>query len=591
MRPFLLALIGAITLIGLVNLVGSLTNPHDGGTFGFSVGSYTPHNNTTVTVDTVQPHSPASEAGLHKGDELSYAPTFANRIRLFAPAPGDSVAMTRAGERITITAVTDETPAPLALVIVATVSKLAFLFMGVLVAWRKQRDPAALALGLFLVCFGAAIDYDLVLFPALIARFLSFVFVQCAFVTGGISVLAFACAFPQRATDGIRRFLSRLVVLCAVAGFGATIGAFLSGFAFANRQAGSLFSTIYILNYLLILGATLTALVASYREAVREQRARMRWVLGTFIVGFSGLAVLFGMLAFSVHTQWGQYASLTVLAIPFGLGYVILRHRVIDIGFVVNRAVVYTGVSIVVVGAFIMFEWVLAHVVEANTSASTIIQLGGALALGLSVRFIHARVDRYVDDLFFRERHLAEAAIRRFAHETGLITDPDILVKRTVDVAERNARVIGAAFYARLASKYVPLHSTFATTPGELDENDETILDMRTWHNAIDVATESHVPGYIVFPMIVRGQLSGFLACGEKTTHEAFAPDERDALRVLARDAGVALDSLRISRIERELAYLSADGELPGELRLRLSSLLHPEDGAQPAGAAPRSIQ
>jgi hypothetical protein len=98
---------------------------------------------------------------------------------------------------------------------------------------------------------------------------------------------------------------------------------------------------------------------------------------------------------------------------------VILRHRVLDIGVVINRAVVYTGVSIVVVGAFILFEWLLGHVVESNSRASTIIELLAALALGLSVRFIHARVDRYVDDLFFRVRHLAEAAIRRFAQETG----------------------------------------------------------------------------------------------------------------------------------------------------------------------------
>jgi hypothetical protein len=264
---------------------------------------------------------------------------------------------------------------------------------------------------------------------------------------------------------------------------------------------------------------------------------------------------------------------------------------VLDIGFVVNRAVVYTCVSVVVVGAFILFEWLLGHVVETNSRASTILQLIAALALGLSVRFIHARVDRYVDDLFFRDRHLAEAAIRRFAHETGLITDEDVLVHRTAEVAQRNARLTGAAFYARLKNRYVPLHSSFDATPQDLDENDAAILDMRTFHNPVDVHADSRVPGAAAFPMVVRGALAGFLACGEKTTHEALAPDEHDALRVLARDAGIALDSLRITRIEQELGYLTADGELPAALRMRLALLLDREGPAQPAGAAARSIQ
>ncbi|MDP9107159.1 MAG: hypothetical protein M3N49_14670, partial [Candidatus Eremiobacteraeota bacterium] len=34
------------------------------------------------------------------------------------------------------------------------------------------------------------------------------------------------------------------------------------------------------------------------------------------------------------------YLPLTMIALPFGLGYAIVRHRVVDIGFVVNRATV-----------------------------------------------------------------------------------------------------------------------------------------------------------------------------------------------------------------------------------------------------------
>ncbi|HET9030000.1 MAG TPA: GAF domain-containing protein [Candidatus Aquilonibacter sp.] len=590
MRAVVRILIAFVFCVGAVNLVASMTHLRDNGTFGFSSAQSAEIGNPKVTVTTVVPDSPAARAGIRSGDTLTYARSAKHRIIIGATVPGDRMTFERNGSPITLTAVVDEGPVPWALFIVAILSKIAFLVIGALIAWRRPRDDAALALSVFLVCFGAAIDYDTVVFPSLAVRFVSFVFLQSAFAAGGIGVLAFACWFPERATSGTRRILERLIVPCAIVALVSTIISFYIAYFARSTSGGAFASNLYLWNYLVMIAATMTALVTSYRESVRDQRARMRWVLGTLAVGFSGLAVLFVLLAFRVETAWGQYVSLTILAIPFGLGYVILRHRVIDMGFVINRAVVYTFVSLVVVGTFIIFEWLLGHIVEENSRASTLLALGGALALGLSARFIHARVDRWVDDLFFRDRHAAEAAIRRFAHEAAMITDPDVLIARTVEVAQHNARMNGAAFYARLGARYTPLHSSFPQS-ADLDENDPAILDMRTFHEPVDLTGGSGVPGVSAFPMMVRGQLAGFLACGEKTTHEAFAPDESDALRVLARDAGIALDSLRVSRIEQELAYLSADGELPTAIRLRLSSLLRREDGTQPAGAVGRSIQ
>ena len=593
MRVYWQAFIVFIAAVGFANMVGGLVNLHDTGTFGF-VGQQITSRSTTFTVRGVQPHSPASLAGVRPNDTLSYDATFENRIRIGAPVPGDVVTFRDGSRAITLTAVADQSTPQWALLAIVYLAKLAFISIGVIIALRRADDGAARALALFLTCFGGAISYDFALVSSVLLRFTSFLLVQSAFLAGGLGILAFACRFPQAPTDGIRTWLDRALAPLAVIGFIVTLGSFLISFFSTNRSLAQSLTVAYLVLYLALIASTLAALVDSYRKAAREQRARMRWVIGTLAVGFSGIVVLFIGLALNVgavQQQALQYGSLTVLAIPFGLGYVIFRHRVLDIGFVVNRAVVYTGVSLVVVGAFITFEWLLGHVLEQNSRASVVLELCGALALGLSTRYIHARVDGYVDDVFFRDRHAAEAAIRRFATETGMITDPDILIKRTVEVVQRNARLDGAAFYARLGSRFVPLHTTFADAASDLDENDEAILAMRTWHQPIEVSGESRVPGIEVFPMMVRGQLTGFLVCGEKATHEAFAPDERDAIRILARDAGTALDSLRISRIEHELAFLSTDGELPEAIRLRLSSLITADGSVQLAGSAARSSQ
>ncbi len=590
MVRFWLAFIAAIAFCGLLNLAGQFAQLHSGGTLGLhSEGA---PGRASATVLSITHGGPADKAGIKTGDVISFEPTIHNIVVANSPLPGDLLTVVDGSRKITLTAVHDTSPVPYGMLTLFSTAKIAFLLIGVLIAWRRSDDSAARALAVFLVCFGAGIDVDTTFIPNDLARFVTVVAVQLLLIVAALALYVFACRFPELAQRGVRGVMRRAIIPFTVASVAFGLGSVFMRFGGGHYPVwiGAGARIGYVAVYLLLVFGALGSLTISYREAMGDARARMRWVMGTFIVGFSGIVVIFVAFIFGRGDEV-QLAAATVLAIPFGLAYVILRHRVLDIGFVVNRAVVYTCVSVVVVGTFILFEWLLGHVVETNSRASTILELIAALALGLSVRFIHTRVDRYVDDLFFRDRHLAEAAIRRFAHETGMITDENVLIRRTVEVAERNARLLGAAFYARLKTQYVPLHATFDPIPQELDENDAAILDMRTFHNPVDITRDSRVPGAVVFPMIVRGQLAGFLACGEKTTHEALAPDEHDALRVLARDAGIALDSLRIWRIEQELGYLTADGELPPPLRMRLALLLDREGPAQPAGAAARSIQ
>ena len=574
MRVLWQSFIAVLTIAALVYTAFSFVRQNDVGTYGF-----TSHHvsDTQNIVDTVEPRGPAARAGIHRGDRIWSRGTVADRVTVVTTEPGDELGLRvgspSAPERVIVATDTTQRVPP-AVVVVLIAMRLAFLLMGALIAWRRPDDPAARSLATFLASFGAAItaSTDLAQIGPIWARILSEYAVEALYFLGVISVLSFACRFPQPPSRGWRLGIARSIVPLAALGFTVS-AARLSLYFFTSYEWQFHLRPViaYTMLYSLVIALALASLVGSYFEVTGAERARMRWVLGTFAVGFSGLIVYFVALSAGNTSDALQYATMTIVTLPFGLAYVIFRHRIIDIGFVVNRAVVYGGVSLVVVGTFIIFEWILSHAVEARSNASTALQLAGALVLGLSVRFIHERVDRYVDDLFFRERHLAEAAIRRFAHEAALVTTPENLVAKTVDVASRNARLSSVAFYARRENRYVPLRSTLPDA-APVDENDYAVLEMRTWHQSVDLAgAVSALRGETAFPMMVRGTLAGFLLCGAKSTHESLAPDERSALALLARDAGIALDSLRIRIIERELAILAREGGLPATLRDRLA--------------------
>ncbi len=486
MRLAFQGLIAALVLVSLVESVVAHLTPNDSGYFGMMLGHYDPAG---TIVASVAAGSPAAAAGIRPGDRVAIVPTPANTIVMnFVTEPGDIGIVQDGARTITLRAAVVPGSAPVAAVVILDAAKLAFLAMAVLVAFRKPDDPAARALALFLACFGFGIGFDLGLFHPPWLRLLLGFLVQTSFYVGAVAALAFACRFPTPPVRGFRAAVNQSI--WPLAAFGVLVGEGITLFGFLDpasaRYVRGLLALPFLLSYIAVVVAIVAVFWNSYRSSTGSDRVRIRWVLLTFAIGFSGLVIYFAGVILHGNTGVLPYAAFTTFVIPFGLAYVILRHRVLDIGFVINRAVVYAGVSLIVVVTFIFFEWLVGHVVETNSRTSDILQLAAALVLGLSIRPIHNRVDQWVDDLFFRERHAAEAAVRKFAHEALLVTEQSDLISKTVDVAQRNMHLLGCAFYAARDVRYVPLESTFEVAPS-VGENDYAVLGMRTWHAPVDL--------------------------------------------------------------------------------------------------------
>lgn len=276
-------------------------------------------------------------------------------------------------------------------------------------------------------------------------------------------------------------------------------------------------------------------------QARGAHRARVVWA--SVPLGLVYLISIVSGATIAVDPQFDSRLDLyiinaTTIIAPVGLTYALLSRRVLDIGFALNRAVVFSGVSIVVVGIFVLVEWVLTEWLgNASHTANLAIAGALALALGLSVRAIHHYVDRALDTIFFRKRHEDEDAIRTFAHEVAYISDLGTLVSRTEETLEAHS---GATFVA-LAIDDGAGHY------GSVGENDPAIVAMRAWHKTVDLhALRTDLQGEFAYPMIARGRLVGALIVGPKRSGESYAPDEADAIARLAHGVGGALDILTL---------------------------------------------
>jgi hypothetical protein len=505
----------------------------------------------------------AAQAGLRAGDTFRLAPADAvHCLRIVRAGQRCPLEVTRAGRVQTVVLTARPVAVSPWIRLIQGVLHLSFLALGGLVAWRWFENSAARALSVMLVAFGLSMTLIDVFLRGWGGE-LFLIFQTACLVAGAAAAVYFATLFPTRAEDDIRAFLRRLCLPIAVVGIASVPLQIFTPNVWALD--------VFIACLLYFTVATVVGLGVSFARAQRADRPRMLWVLASFAVGFAGFGI---SVAQSLIGQ-SDSAAFGLLAIPFGLTYAIARHRVFGIAFVINRAVVYAGVSLVVVAAFLIAEWLLSQIfVNASRTTNLALQLGIALVLGFAIRPIHVRVDHVVDDVLFRARHLAEAAIRRFAHEANLVTDADDLLDKTLEVLSSDADASAAAIYRRGRDGiYEPARSTFGSA-APVGENDWALLEMRAWHQPLEMQDgRSHLPGDIAFPMTVRGHLAGVVVCALKRSGEAYAPDERDAVRVLAHEVGLALDALGVTQLRRELARIAEEPASSEDVRERLRKI------------------
>ncbi len=503
----------------------------------------------------VAPGSAAAAAGLKKGDRIRFlAKGLSEKIAVLFPVPSVHARVIVNGTREVTLVAGPAQPVSLSWNIGLTLVRLAFLLVAALLAWRRPDDRASRALVVFLFTlgFGIALNNNAFESPSLSFIVLQLLSTSAILYSFGAAA-QFAALFPSGQAPRTSRIMSNWTVGVCLFGIGVFIFASLVQIDTVRLFAVS--SVVYA-TFVIALGLLGATLIERYVHSPLSERRRRFLIFVILAAGLLGPAVdilvaLFGGFNHAVDA----YASLTLIVIPVGLAYVILRHRVIDVGFVLNRAAVYGVVSIFIVGVFVVVETLLAKYVESTSHlTSTAVQLAVALALGFSIRAIHGRADRFVDNVLFRARHQAEAAIRTFAHDAPYITDERVLGERCIETVVHHAGARGAGIWLRDASgAYRPVQSTFAD-PCAADENDAALVGMRARRVIVEPARiRSTLPGVLAFPMVVRGELIGTLVCGPKTVDESYAPDEIDALEALCTAVGHAYDALEVRQLRLRL--------------------------------------
>jgi hypothetical protein len=305
----------------------------------------------------------------------------------------------------------------------------------------------------------------------------------------------------------------------------------------------------------------LTVLWTNWRGSEGELRQKHLWVLlsAALLFAMQPLAQGVSHLRADTYSQtaaWTLVRSAALLS-TLTLAYAILRHRMLNIGFAINRVMVYGAASVGMLLSFGLIEWMTHHLLDfAGREKSVWLDLGIALGIFLLFHRLRHWGEKQIERLFFHAWHVKEQALRKFVKEAPFITRPDALLSAFTAALDRFTGGTGHALYRRTpGGDYELVAATLAGAPALIDADEPLAVALRA-SQAPNHPADAHsaLPGELALPSIHHGQLDGFVLLGPKPDGETYRPDEKDVLGFTAHQVGLDFRALRMEQLEREIA-------------------------------------
>lgn len=322
---------------------------------------------------------------------------------------------------------------------------------------------------------------------------------------------------------------------------------------------------------------SLVSLVLRFRRSSGIERLQLRLLVATAAV----VAVLYTIaLLLSFAGSWGvnQPLWMTILQnvsvfsfglIPIAIGVSVLRYHLFDIDVVINRALLYGTIAVVITAVYVGIVVGIGALV--GSRGEPILSAAAAAIIAIAFQPLRTRSQRFADRLVYGERAAPYEVLSEFSERLGNTYANDQLLPRMAAALAGGTGAVRADVWVRIGDQLVPEatwpHDAEALPPTVADESDEgdvSPLEMRE-------------------PIRHQGELLGALSI-VKRPGDTISPPEEKLVRDLAGQAGlvmrnVALTEQLMDNIEQLRASRKRLVHAQDEERRKLERNLH--DGAQ----------
>jgi hypothetical protein len=142
--------------------------------------------------------------------------------------------------------------------------------------------------------------------------------------------------------------------------------------------------------------------------------------------------------------------SFAFLLIPLSIGVAVLRYRLYDIDLIINRALVYGSLSVLLAAAYLGGVVGSQYAFRVVTGqGSTLAVVASTLAIAALFAPLRRRVQAFVDRRFYRRKYDAAKTLETFSANLRKDTDLDALRNDLVGVARRTVQPAHVSLWLR----------------------------------------------------------------------------------------------------------------------------------------------
>ena len=201
------------------------------------------------------------------------------------------------------------------------------------------------------------------------------------------------------------------------------------------------------------LGATALAPLLRYRRADPVQRQQLKWFAFVIIIGVATMLIaapFVGVLPIAATVLTYVPVAGVVVGLPAAVGLAILRYRLYDIDRLINRAVVYTSLTVVLGlgygGAVLALGQLFGGVAERTPSWAV---AGATLAVAAVFQPARQRIQTAVDRRFNRRQYNTAQTIQTFSTRLRDQIDLDTLSTELLAVVDQTMEPTRVSFWLR----------------------------------------------------------------------------------------------------------------------------------------------
>jgi hypothetical protein len=316
-----------------------------------------------------------------------------------------------------------------------------FAIVGLLIMFRRSNEWIGVYSSLMLIALGTAISLS-----SIITTSQPGVTTPVATTVGGLGFMAlfiYLTIFP----DG--RFVPRWTVLTAIGGMLWVVGGLIWPRGTAWNEGMSLF-----VNFSLVGVGLFSAIYRYIQVSDTTQRLQTKWVVFAFSVAL--IIAMFWGTALQTFSPLVASVGLILLVrlgyvlIPIAIGIAILRYRLWEIDLLINRGLVYSILTGLLVVIYFLIVTALQFAFRGLTGQESPFAIViSTLAIAALFNPLRQRIQRVIDQRLYRRKYDAARTLETFGATVRDEVDLSELSSSLLEIVDRSLQPSDAKLWLR----------------------------------------------------------------------------------------------------------------------------------------------